>query len=203
MVGSASSVSVSTRVIEGVRSGSTGELRFTDDMAPPRLASEYIHQNIYLGVSFASRYDVNNRDVVAEGHWMWGSDFPHDEATSPFTREAIRQVFTGVSVEEKRRLLGLNAADLYHFDVEALAPEVERFGPLVEEMEQPLLELPEDANMALLRGIGSSTSSARSRPDRSGSTSSRRRCPGFGFSGPTLEHRLATSTGIADAPPWS
>jgi len=144
-------------LIKNVKGGSQGELRFTPDMAPPRLASEYVQQNVWLGVSFPSQDDVAARNVVAEGRWMWGSDFPHDEGTFPFTREAIRQVFTGVSIEEKRRLLGLNAADLYHFDVDALAPEVERVGPLVEEMEQPLLELPDDANMALLRGVGQGT----------------------------------------------
>ena len=114
-------------------------------------------QNLWLGVSFPSVADVAARDVVTEGRWMWGSDFPHDEGTYPFTREAIRQVFTGVSIEEKRRLLGLNVADLYHFDVDALQPEADRLGPLVEEMEKPLLELPEDANMALLRGIDQGT----------------------------------------------
>ena len=140
-------------LIAGVKRGQQGELRFTEDMAPPRLASEYVQQNLHLGVSFPSRADVEARDVVAEGHWMWGSDFPHDEGTQPFTREHIRQVFEGVPVEEKRNLLGRNAAAFYDFDEAALAPAVAQFGPTVEELEEPLTELPENANDALRRGL--------------------------------------------------
>ena len=81
---------------------------------------------------------------------MWGSDYPHDEGTPPFTREHLRQVMLDVPVEEKRRLLGLNAADLYDFDVEALAPLVAEYGPTVAELEEPLTELPDGANQALL-----------------------------------------------------
>ena len=75
-------------------------------MAPPRLASEYIHQNVYLGVSFASKWDVERRDVVAEGHWMWGSDFPHDEATTPYTLEHLRISMEGVPTQKRRLLAG-------------------------------------------------------------------------------------------------
>ncbi len=140
-------------LITSVKRGQQGELRFTEDMAPPRLASEYIHESVWLGVSFPSRADVQARDVVAEGHWMWGSDFPHDEGTHPFTREHIRQVFEGVPVEEKRRLLGLNAAELYDFDVDALEPLVAQFSPTVQELEQPLESLPDNANDALRKGL--------------------------------------------------
>ena len=143
-----------------MRSGSTGELRFTDDMAPPRLASEYIHQNIYLGVSFASRYDVNNRDVVAEGHWMWGSDFPHDEATSPFTREHLRISMQDVPTEEKRKLLAGNAAAFYDFDLAVLDKAAAKVGPTVAEIDTPLDELPDNPNMALL-GAGNTVGRAR------------------------------------------
>ena len=94
-------------------------------MAPPRLASEYIHQNVYLGVSFASKWDVERRDVVAEGHWMWGSDFPHDEATTPYTLEHLRISMEGVPTAERRLLAG-SAAALYDFDLAALDAEALR-----------------------------------------------------------------------------
>ena len=147
-------------LIQGVRSGSTGELRFTDEMAPPRLASEYIHRNIWLGVSFASRYDVQNRDVVAEGHWMWGSDFPHDEATTPFTREHLRISMQEVPTEEKRKLLAGNAAAFYDFDLAVLDKAAAKVGPTVAELDTPLEELPDNPNMALL-GAGNTVGRAR------------------------------------------
>lgn len=139
--------------ISRVQSGRQGELRFAEGMAPPRLASEYIHDNLWLGVSFPARADVEARTALAPGHWMWGSDFPHDEGTYPFTREHIRQVFEGVSVEEKRALLGGNAAALYDFDLNRLAPLTAAHGPLVEDLEVPLDGLPDEANSALRKGL--------------------------------------------------
>ena len=136
-------------LIRNVKRGSQGELRFTSDMAPPRLASEYIHDNVYLGVSMAGPWDVASRDVVAEGHWMWGSDYPHDEGTYPFSKEHLRISMRGLSHEERHKLLAGNAAALYGFDLGALAREAERFGPGVEELDTPLDKLPDGANQAL------------------------------------------------------
>jgi predicted TIM-barrel fold metal-dependent hydrolase len=138
-------------LIKNVKQGSQGELRFTEDMAPKRMASEYIYENCYLGVSMASRWDVENRDVVAEGHWMWGSDYPHDEGTHPFTREHLRLSMEGISTEEKRKLLAGNCAKLYDFDMKALDREAAKVGPLVSEIDAPLTQMPDNANMALAR----------------------------------------------------
>ena len=142
-------------LIQNVKAGSRGELRFTEDMAPNRLASEYIHDNCYLGVSMASRYDVEQRDVVGDGHWMWGSDYPHDEGTYPFTREHLRLSMEGLATDEKRKLLAGNAAKLYDFDLKALDREAAKYGPLVEELDRPLSpdEFPADSNMAMERAL--------------------------------------------------
>jgi hypothetical protein len=88
---------------------------------------------------------------------MWGSDFPHDEATSPYSRECLRISMHGVPTEEKRKLLAGNAAALYEFDLGALAPEAAKYGPTVAELDAPLEELPEHPNMALL-GAGRTVS---------------------------------------------
>ncbi len=52
--------------------------------------------------------------------FMWGSDYPHDEGTGPYSREALRQVFNQVGEAELRDILAGNAAKLYDFDLEAL-----------------------------------------------------------------------------------
>ena len=52
---------------------------------------------------------------------MWGSDYPHDEGTFPFTREHLRQVFSDRTEEVMRDLLANTAADLYGFDLAKLA----------------------------------------------------------------------------------
>ena len=143
-------------LIMGIRSGSTGEMRWTDEMAPPRLASEYIHENVYLGVSMASKWDVARRDVVAEGHWMWGSDFPHDEGTAPYSREHLRISMQEVPTEEKRKLLAGNAAGLYGFDLTVLDQMAAKVGPTVAELDSPIGsdEMPERPNMALRNADG-------------------------------------------------
>jgi hypothetical protein len=82
---------------------------------------------------------------------MWGSDYPHDEGTYPFSRECIRQVFHDWSVEDMDKILTTNAAKLYGFDVPALAPLAEKFGPTVDELSTPLAAIPDNANEALRR----------------------------------------------------
>jgi hypothetical protein len=86
---------------------------------------------------------------------MWGSDYPHDEGTPPFTREHLRQVMCDLEVDEKRRLLGENAAKLFGFDLDALAPLAARYGPSVDELGLPLGELPPNPNAALRRSLSS------------------------------------------------
>jgi hypothetical protein len=50
---------------------------------------------------------------------------------------------------EVHRLVAANAADLYGFDLDALAPLAARVGPTVAELSEPLGALPEGANDAL------------------------------------------------------
>jgi hypothetical protein len=42
-------------------------------------------------------------------------------------------------------VLAGNAAELYGFDLDALAPHAARVGPTVEELAEPLAEVPADA----------------------------------------------------------
>jgi hypothetical protein len=76
---------------------------------------------------------------------MWGSDYPHFEGTSPYTVEALRNSFHAVPPEEVAAMIGLNAARVYGFDLDALAPLVERIGPTMAEVAEPLEAVPGDA----------------------------------------------------------
>jgi predicted TIM-barrel fold metal-dependent hydrolase len=141
------------RTVEQIRStGATGEIRYDDACKLEHLPSEYFARNVWMGVSQPTPADVAARHVLGADRFMWGSDYPHDEGTYPFTREHLRQVFAGVAPGELQAMLAENAAALYGFDLPALAPLAERFGPTVEEIATPLRELPEHPNEALLRG---------------------------------------------------
>jgi hypothetical protein len=82
-----------------------------------------------------------------------GSDYPHDEGTYPFTREHLRQLFHDSDPQELQQILAGSAAELYGFDLDALAPLAAKVGPTVAELAQPLTELPEKPNEALLKAI--------------------------------------------------
>ena len=137
------------RVIGNVQAGAIGELKYRAEDAVPKLASEYFAQNCWIGASFPKPSDVEVAKMIGPDRFMWGSDYPHDEGTPPFTREHLRQVFPGWGPSELRRVLGENAAKLYDFDLDALAPYAEQYGPTVDEIAEPLTALPEGANAAL------------------------------------------------------
>ena len=131
--------------------GRIGELRFEPEHRLPLSATEYFERNCWLGVSQPGAADAKARELIGRDRFMWGSDYPHNEGTHPFTREHLRQRFHDVPAEELQPVLADNAAKLYGFDLDALRPIAERVGPTVGELAQPLTELPENANEALLR----------------------------------------------------
>ncbi len=139
-------------VITNVQKGEIGELKYTKEQSLPRTATEYFHQSVWMGVSFPKPADIAVRDIVGPDRYMWGSDYPHDEGTQPFTREHLRQVTQGVPDDDLRKILGLNAAKLYDFDLGALAPLAQQHGPTIDELRVPLTELPENPNRALRHG---------------------------------------------------
>lgn len=142
------------RVIDQIRhTGQTGEIRYSDAHKLNHLASEYFAQNCFMGVSQPGPDDVAARKVIGTDKFLWGSDYPHDEGTYPFTREHLRQVFPGVQPSEMSQILGGNAAKLYDFDLQALAPLARKFGPTFEEIALPLDTLPENPNEALLKAV--------------------------------------------------
>lgn len=100
--------------------------------------SEYWARQCYVGASFIRSYEVPLRERVGLDRIMWGSDYPHKEASFPYSREAMRAAFAGVPVDEVAAMLGGNAAALYGFDLAALAPIAEQVGPRVEEISTPL-----------------------------------------------------------------
>ena len=109
--------------------------------------SEAWARQCHLGSSFIRRHEVALRDRVGTDRIMWGSDFPHLEGCWPYSRDHLRLAFAGVAEPEVRAMVGENAARLYRFDLERLAPLAARFGPSPTEVAEPLGpdEIPDDA----------------------------------------------------------
>jgi predicted TIM-barrel fold metal-dependent hydrolase len=54
---------------------------------------------------------------VGSDQLLWGNDYPHHEGTWPHSDEAIERTMEHLPEDDKRKILGLNAAKLYGFPV--------------------------------------------------------------------------------------
>ena len=90
--------------------------RFTGDRYP----SDFFHRHVLLSFQ-EDAIGIRLRDVIGVDNMMWGSDYPHSESTFPKSREILEQILAGVAADERAKIVGENAARLYHFDVERMA----------------------------------------------------------------------------------
>lgn len=127
------------RIHMGMARGAIGELNYGDQewvlKEPP---SAYASRNCYYGASFPSKADLDGIDQVGVDRVLWGNDYPHYEGTFPYNLESLRLTFNDLPEDVRRNILGLNAADLYKFDVEKLMPLVREFGPTPDQVNEPL-----------------------------------------------------------------
>ena len=107
--------------------------------------SDYFRRNCFVGASFPSPSDAEAFEKIGLDRIMWGSDYPHHEATFPYSRESIRRSFVGWSEENLRKIFAENAARVYGFDLAKLAPLADEFGPTVSEIATPLDKIPAKA----------------------------------------------------------
>lgn len=98
--------------------------------------SAYFDRNCAIGASNTRRRELARRYEIGVGNIMWGNDFPHPEGTWPHTKEWLRNAFWDLPGDETAAILGTNAADVYNFDADELAPLVERIGPTPDELGQ-------------------------------------------------------------------
>jgi hypothetical protein len=106
-----------------------------------------------MAASFPSPREAAARYDIGLDRFLWGSDYPHDESSYPNTREALRRSFAGTDTAELRQILGGNAAEVFGFDLDALAPVAARVGPTVDELAQPYDGIPDgNRSPAFLRG---------------------------------------------------
>jgi predicted TIM-barrel fold metal-dependent hydrolase len=104
----------------------------------PLRPSEYFARQGHVGASFIRPHEVALRHTIGVDKIMWGSDFPHLEGCWPYSREHLRLAFAGVEPAEVAAMVGGNAAAVYGFDLDALAPVAARIGPRVDEVAVPL-----------------------------------------------------------------
>jgi len=126
-------------------SGRIGELTVAPSSVLPRRPSEYFASNCYVGASFPSPSDAPVIREIGVDRVMWGCDYPHHEATYPYSTESLRLTFSDFATPELRQILSENAAKVYGFDLAVLEPLGAEFGPRVVDVAQPLERVPDGA----------------------------------------------------------
>ena len=84
--------------------------------------SEYWARQCYIGASFLRPVEAVQLEGIGIDNVMWGNDYPHLEGSFPYTSEHLRLTFSSLTMEQSTKVLTTNVADVYNFDVEALAP---------------------------------------------------------------------------------
>ncbi|MGK2965538.1 MAG: amidohydrolase family protein [Tepidiformaceae bacterium] len=82
-----------------------------------QLPSEYYRQ--HGGASFgedAPGIDLARKWNIVD-NIMWANDYPHHEGTWPHSAEAIERTMPDLTDEERAKVLGLNAARIFKFDI--------------------------------------------------------------------------------------
>jgi predicted TIM-barrel fold metal-dependent hydrolase len=106
----------------------------------PSKPSEYFQRQCFLGSSIFSRAEVAGRREIGIDKMMLGMDFPHHEGTLVHTTKEYLRATLGASdvpLGEARRLLGLNAASVYGFDLEQLGSVATRIGSRPQDVLMP------------------------------------------------------------------
>ncbi|MGW1865760.1 amidohydrolase family protein [Streptomyces mauvecolor] len=136
------------RLVAAATKASTAESKFGAGLAESmgKGPSQVWRDNCFVGASFMRPHEVPLRDRIGLDKIMWGSDYPHDEGTTPFSREGLRIAYAGLPRDEVAAMVGGNAARVYGFDLPSLDKVAARVGPTVAEIAEPLKEIPAEAS---------------------------------------------------------
>jgi predicted TIM-barrel fold metal-dependent hydrolase len=112
-----------------------------------RLPSEYWATNCYAGISpfmpsqvsvdqMGSKHEATTEFHIRSDNAMFGVDYPHPETVFPTVKQQASELVTNPHMTEHdaRKVLYENAATLYHFDLGALQPHVDRVGFALEDL---------------------------------------------------------------------
>ena len=82
----------------------------------PMLPSDYFRRQGFATFQ-EDRIGLETRKWIGIDNLLWGDDYPHHEGTWPRSQEVIDRTMSDLPEEERRKVLGLNAAKIYGFTV--------------------------------------------------------------------------------------
>jgi predicted TIM-barrel fold metal-dependent hydrolase len=80
------------------------------------LPSDFFHRNVFLSFQ-EDHLGIRDRALIGVDSLMWGSDYPHTEATFPRSQQILERILTDVPEPEREKITSSNVARLYHFDL--------------------------------------------------------------------------------------
>jgi len=89
--------------------------RFWLNLNLPLKPSEYFRRQMYA-TFVEDNVGIQTRNSVGVDNLMWSSDYPHGDSTWPRSQTYIEETFRNVPETETAKIIGLNAARLYHLD---------------------------------------------------------------------------------------
>jgi predicted TIM-barrel fold metal-dependent hydrolase len=123
----------------------------------PRPPSEYLHSNVFLGLSLLHAVPWETDIAVQRGYTaniLWGSDYPHqegvyrhpeDDEEETRTSLGLRNAFSSAPPELARAMVGENAVRVYELDRGKLAGVAGRIGAnTLRSLAKPLDTVPEE-----------------------------------------------------------
>lgn len=95
--------------------------------------SEYVKSNMWWTVTDEEYGWGPLRAKLGADKLMWGSDYPHNEATWPNSMAPVADLIRKYSIPDAdvRKIMGLNAAKLWEFDVSKLESSANKYGPVL------------------------------------------------------------------------
>ncbi len=80
------------------------------------MPSDYWKRNMFVEF-MEDGLGVQLRDRIGVENMLWGSDYPHAEATFPRSQQFIQRMFAGVPEDELRKITSSNAAKMFGFEL--------------------------------------------------------------------------------------
>ena len=108
--------------------------------------SEYFARNCWIGASFPSPVEGKARDADRHRQVHVGQRLPAPRRLARRSRaRACAGAFADVEPAELHQIFAVNAAEVYGFDLDKLAPLAAQHGPTVAEIAEPYEGVPKGA----------------------------------------------------------
>ena len=87
--------------------------RYKEDALP----SDYFYRNVFHSFQ-EDALGIRWRHIIGVDNLLWASDYPHFESTFPKSQQILGEILSTCTEEEKAKIVGANAARVYHLDIE-------------------------------------------------------------------------------------